>query len=75
MSHRTIEDAIRAANPDDLERAARRREKKDRLFELHRVNGQLIQKAKKAPLMAKAATIEQLADNQQEMQSLIIELL
>lgn len=60
---------------NELIKAKERQVMKNRVIELHKVNGQLIEKAKKAPFMAKAATIEQLADNQQELNSLIIKLL
>ena len=52
-----------------------RKEKKDRAEELIKLNESLINKAKSAPLFAKAAVVEQLADNQQELSKLLLDLI
>lgn len=52
-----------------------REEKKDRAEELIKLNESLINKAKSAPLFAKAAVVEQLADNQQELSKLLLDLI
>jgi uncharacterized protein YaiL (DUF2058 family) len=55
--------------------AKEREKKKARAKELIEENSALIDKAKSAPLFAKAPTIERLADNQQELSLILLDLI